>query len=206
MSEIDDIMKAPLEYRNRLLRENIIEIERLRAELKSTEEVLHKPSPQGLSPDERLKWLLSDLMNAAENYFGASNPKRLGHIRCSAARIIDEIITPLRAELTKANTDIIKRIHDYGQLSDENLKLHAELTTFKKLYAEECHKLMIYSERAEAALAKAREALKPFSAIMLWISHEHLSGHTDDDDTLPISVGNIRRAEEAYAEIKDKQP
>jgi hypothetical protein len=45
-----------------------------------------------LSPDERLVWLLGDLMNAVENYFGAENPKRSGHIYHAAIRIMDEVI------------------------------------------------------------------------------------------------------------------
>lgn len=58
-----------------------------------------------LSADERLVWLLGDLMDAAENYFGRENPKRLGHITSSAIRIIDEVITPLRASLSQAEAE-----------------------------------------------------------------------------------------------------
>lgn len=61
-------------------------------------EVAGTRSQSNLVGDELLIWLLGDLMNAAENYFGAENPKRLGHINCTAARIIDEIITPIRGE------------------------------------------------------------------------------------------------------------
>lgn len=60
-------------------------------------------APPGLAPDERLVWLLGDLMNAAENYFGAENPKREGHIYHAAIRIMDEVIAPhLTAERAKA--------------------------------------------------------------------------------------------------------
>ena len=31
-------------------------------------------APESLSSEERLIWLLGDLMNAAENYLGAENP------------------------------------------------------------------------------------------------------------------------------------
>ena len=53
---------------------------------------LDAPSPAGLSPEEKLVWILGDMMNAAENYFGAPNPKRLGHINSAAIRIIDEVL------------------------------------------------------------------------------------------------------------------
>jgi hypothetical protein len=61
---------------------------------------------QLLTQDERLVWLLGDLMNAAENYFGAENPKRLGHINSSAIRIIDEIVDPLRAEIAALQSSL----------------------------------------------------------------------------------------------------
>lgn len=57
---------------------------------------LDAPSPIGLSHEEKLVWILGDLMNAVENYFGAENPKRLGHINCAAIRIIDEILSPIQ--------------------------------------------------------------------------------------------------------------
>ena len=47
-----------------------------------------------LSPEERLIWLLGDMMNAAENFFGAENPKREGHIYHCAIRILDEVVAP----------------------------------------------------------------------------------------------------------------
>ena len=53
---------------------------------------LDAPSPAGLSPEEKLVWILGDLMNAVENYFGCENPKRLGHINRAAIRIIDEVL------------------------------------------------------------------------------------------------------------------
>lgn len=34
-------------------------------------------------------------MDAVENLYGRPNPKRLGHIHCVAARIIDEVIDPI---------------------------------------------------------------------------------------------------------------
>ena len=74
-------------------------------------------SPESLSAEERLIWLLGDLMNAAENYFGAENPKRLGHIDCAAARIIDEIIAPIQADLADAIA--------------ENTNLHAEIVKLR---------------------------------------------------------------------------
>ena len=74
-------------------------------------------SPERLSAEERLIWLLGDLMNAAENYFGAENPKRLGHIDCAAARIIDEIIAPIQADLADAIA--------------ENTNLHAEIVKLR---------------------------------------------------------------------------
>jgi hypothetical protein len=52
-----------------------------------------------LTPAERLIWLLGDLMNNVENYFGAPNPKRLGHIDAAAARILDEVVAPLEASI-----------------------------------------------------------------------------------------------------------
>lgn len=61
------------------------------------ERVSAMASPQGLTPEERLVWLLGDLMNAAENFYGAPNPKREGHIYCIACRIIDEVIEPIRS-------------------------------------------------------------------------------------------------------------
>jgi hypothetical protein len=54
---------------------------------------LDAASPEGLSRDEKLVWILGDFMNAVENYFGAENPKRLGHINSAAIRIIDEVLT-----------------------------------------------------------------------------------------------------------------
>lgn len=59
---------------------------------------LDAASPTGLSREEKLVWILGDLMNAVENYYGAPNPKRLGHINSAAIRIIDEVLTPLRAQ------------------------------------------------------------------------------------------------------------
>jgi hypothetical protein len=53
---------------------------------------LEEPSPAGLSREEKLVWILGDMMNAVENYFGAENPKRLGHINSAAIRIIDEVL------------------------------------------------------------------------------------------------------------------
>lgn len=70
--------------------------------LAAAEAALASEPKAGLTTDERLIWLLGDLMNAAENYFGAENPKRLGHINCSAIRIIDEILTPLRTRAEAA--------------------------------------------------------------------------------------------------------
>jgi phosphatidylserine/phosphatidylglycerophosphate/cardiolipin synthase-like enzyme len=56
-------------------------------------------TPELLSREEKLVWILGDLMNAVENYFGAENPKRLGHINCAAIRIIDEVLTPAAARI-----------------------------------------------------------------------------------------------------------
>lgn len=53
---------------------------------------LDAKSPANLSREEKLVWILGDLMNAVENYFGAENPKRLGHINSAAIRIIDEVL------------------------------------------------------------------------------------------------------------------
>jgi phosphatidylserine/phosphatidylglycerophosphate/cardiolipin synthase-like enzyme len=56
-------------------------------------------TPELLSREEKLVWILGDLMNAAENYFGAKNPKRLGHINSAAIRIIDEVLAPAAARI-----------------------------------------------------------------------------------------------------------
>lgn len=53
-------------------------------------------SVAGLSPEERLIWLLGDMMNAAENFFGKENPKREGHIYHCAIRILDEVVAPMQ--------------------------------------------------------------------------------------------------------------
>lgn len=58
--------------------------------------ILAMPSPENwLSPEEKLIWVLGDLMKAVENYFGAENPKRLGHIYCAVDRILKEVIDPI---------------------------------------------------------------------------------------------------------------
>lgn len=49
-------------------------------------------TPELLTREEKLVWILGDMMNAAENYFGVENPKRLGHINSAAIRIIDEVL------------------------------------------------------------------------------------------------------------------
>jgi hypothetical protein len=51
-----------------------------------------KGTPELLTREEKLVWILGDMMNAVENYFGAENPKRLGHINSAAIRIIDEVL------------------------------------------------------------------------------------------------------------------
>ena len=43
---------------------------------------------------------LDELMMGAENYFGAVNPKRQGHIRCALDRIMNHVRT---AEATSQN-------------------------------------------------------------------------------------------------------
>lgn len=75
-------------------------------ERRPTNEILAAHLPELLSPEEKLIWLLGDLMNAAENFFGYENPKRLGHINSSAIRILDEIVDPLRADLTRLNAKV----------------------------------------------------------------------------------------------------
>lgn len=53
--------------------------------------ILDKSSPEGLTREEKLIWILGDLMTAAENYFGHINPKRSGHIYQAALRIMNEV-------------------------------------------------------------------------------------------------------------------
>lgn len=65
------------------------------------DEILNAHLPSLLSPEEKLIWLLGDMMNAVENYFGHVNPKRLGHINSSAIRILDEIVQPLRDRIAE---------------------------------------------------------------------------------------------------------
>jgi hypothetical protein len=66
---------------------------------------LEANAPEGLRPNERLIWLLGDLMNNVENYYGAENPKRLGHIDCAAAKIIDQVIAPQLAAIEAATIE-----------------------------------------------------------------------------------------------------
>jgi hypothetical protein len=63
-----------------------------------------------LTPQERLIWLLGDMMNAAENYFGAENPKRSGHINSTALRIIDEVIAPYAARIEQLEAALRKAV------------------------------------------------------------------------------------------------
>jgi hypothetical protein len=62
-------------------------------------------TPELLSCEEKLVWILGDLMNATENYFGAENPKRLGHINCAAIRIIDEVLAPAADRIEELEAD-----------------------------------------------------------------------------------------------------
>lgn len=71
-------------------------------------EILAANLPELLSPEEKLVWLLGDLMNAVENYFGAKNPKRLGHINSSAIRILDDVIQPLRERIAALDAALEK--------------------------------------------------------------------------------------------------
>jgi hypothetical protein len=55
-------------------------------------DALDASSIEGLTREEKLIWILGDMMTATENYFGAINPKRRGHIHSAALRIIKEVL------------------------------------------------------------------------------------------------------------------
>lgn len=77
---------------------------------------LDAPSPAGLSPEEKLVWILGDLMNAVENYFGCENPKRLGHINQAAIRIIDEVLNAAAPATTTSGGPVAwLRVRDDGR-------------------------------------------------------------------------------------------
>ncbi|WP_448043784.1 hypothetical protein [Bradyrhizobium liaoningense] len=68
-------------------------------------EALSAPGTKDLmTREERLVWILGDLMNAVENYFGTENPKRLGHINSTAIRIIDEVLADRPAHISQEHT------------------------------------------------------------------------------------------------------
>lgn len=77
-----------------------------------------KPSPEGLTPDEKLIWQLDNMMIGVENYFGAENPKRRGHIYQTAIRIMDEVLPAIAAakaahsEPTAAQADKLVEIEE----------------------------------------------------------------------------------------------
>lgn len=73
------------------------EIERLRICVAARDELLavkDRPSPEGLSREEKLIWQLGNLMDNVENFYGAPNLKREGHIYSTAVRILDELAPP----------------------------------------------------------------------------------------------------------------
>jgi hypothetical protein len=75
-------------------------------------------SVASLSPEERLIWLLGDMMTAAENFFGAENPKREGHIHGCAIRILDEVVAPIRAAALEEAATMVEQstLVDYSIL------------------------------------------------------------------------------------------
>ena len=93
-------------------------------------DALDKPSPEGLTPDERLIWILGDLMNGVENYFGAENPKRRGHIYSAALRIIDDILSPERDALAASEA---KRKDAEDDLAALRKALSVEITPRRPL-------------------------------------------------------------------------
>jgi hypothetical protein len=86
---------------------------------------LDAPSPAGLSNEEKLVWILGDLMNAVENHFGAENPKRRGHINSAAIRIIDEVLTPARAQGMREAAAIMCE-HNHFELAQDAILARAQ--------------------------------------------------------------------------------
>lgn len=111
-------------------------------------------APTLLSYQERLIWLLGDLMNAAENYFGAINPKRLGHINCSAARIIDEVIDPSVATLAVALTEANQK---NTTLTQDLAEAREEVRRWYKASFDD----LVEAQRLRAALAEADKLIEP---------------------------------------------
>ena len=55
-------------------------------------DIVSRHTAEGLTGRDRLLWILGDMMVAAENFFGAVNPKRLGHIQSTFERIEREVL------------------------------------------------------------------------------------------------------------------
>jgi hypothetical protein len=73
-----------------------------------------------MTPQEKLIWLLGDLMDGVENFYGTKNPKRSGHINSAALRIIDEVIAPY--------ADRIEALEQHKRLQTEDvMNLGAQL-------------------------------------------------------------------------------
>ncbi len=102
---------------------------------------LDAASPVGLSPEEKLVWILGDLMNATENYFGAVNPKRRGHINSAAIRIIDEVLTPVASENDRLREALAELKGQWERMLENYASADAR------------------AERAEAERDRLREAL-----------------------------------------------
>jgi hypothetical protein len=144
-------------------------------------------APELLSHEERLIWLLGNLMDGVENYYGAENPKRLGHINCAAMRIIDEVIEPRVATLTKQlaearhQTDIAQRGEQTWKSAHADASQVAELAEIRVNEAADRITALITTDidllRAiqsyHAALAWADKVIEPFADAADYAEDEH---------------------------------
>lgn len=88
-----------------------------------------------LGPEEKIVWILGDMMNAVENQFGVENAKRLGHIHCCADRLLREVIDPKDARIAELEAE------------------RAKLSSFHDMLTKLSHALA-RAEKAEARIAE----------------------------------------------------